>query len=131
MQAVDTNLIVRLFVGDDAAQGKKVRDLFDRHADEDGAFWIADIVLVEVVWTLDRVYGRSRSEIARALRAVAGNATIRLESPPAVAQAVALYEPGPADFADCLLVSKARQIGCDAVRTFDRKMRGMPGVKLL
>jgi predicted nucleic-acid-binding protein len=131
MQAIDTNLLVRLFVNDDTGQGKKVRDLFDSCADEDAALWIADIVLVELAWTLSRAYGRSKLEIVTALRALCGNATVRLESGPAVAQAVDLYEAGPADFADSLLVCKAAQLGCEAVRTFDKKMRGLPGVKLL
>jgi predicted nucleic-acid-binding protein len=131
MQAIDTNLLVRLFVNDDAAQGKKVRDLFDSHSHEDAALWVADIVLVELVWTLDRTYGRSREEIATALRALAGSATVLLESGPAVAQAINLFEAGPADFADSLLVCKAAEMGCEAVRTFDRRMRSLPGVKLL
>ena len=37
MQAIDTNLLVRLFVNDDAVQAAKARALFDRHADEDGS----------------------------------------------------------------------------------------------
>ena len=88
-------------------------------------------MLVELVWTLDRAYGRSRVDIGKALRALAGNATVRLESAPAVAKAIVLYEPGPADFADCLLAAKAGQNGCEAVRTFDPKRRGLPGIKLL
>jgi len=131
MLAIDTNLLVRLFVDDDAAQARKVRDLFDHHVEEDSALWISDIVLVELVWTLDRAYSRSRDEIANALQALTGNATVHLESALAVAQATALYAQGRADFADCLLVIKAAQIGCESVRTFDKKMRGLPGVKLL
>jgi len=131
MQAVDTNLLVRLFVADDAAQAQKVRALFDRHADEDGAFWVADVVLVELVWALDRVYARPRAQIAAALQALAGNATVRLESAAAVPEAVALYATGPADFADCLLAVKAIRAGCEALRSFDKKMRGLPGVKSL
>lgn len=131
MQAIDTNLLVRLFVDDDAAQARKVRDLFDDHADEDGELWIFDIVLVELVWTLDRAYGRSRGEIANVLHALTGNATVHLESALPVAQAATLYAQGRADFADCLLVTKAAMIGCESVRTFDKKMRGLPGVELL
>jgi len=131
MQAVDTNLLLRLFVNDDAAQAKKVRALFDRHADEDGALWVADIVLVELVWALDRVYGRPRVQIAAALQALAGNATVKLEAVTVLREAAALYSQGPADFADCLLAAKARQAGCDSLRTFDKKMRSLPGVKLL
>jgi predicted nucleic-acid-binding protein len=92
---------------------------------------VADIVLVELVWTLARAYGSSRLEITAALRALASNATVILESAAAVTQAIAWYEPGPADFADALLVAKASQAGCEAVRTFDKKMRNLSGVKLL
>lgn len=131
MQALDTNLLVRLFVNDDAAQAAKVRSLLDRHAADDDAFWIADTVLVELAWTLERVYQRPRSDIAAAVRALGDNATLRLESKAAVAEAATLYADGPADFADCLLCTKARAAGCDRVRTFDRKMRPLPGVELL
>lgn len=94
MQAIDTSLLVRLFVADDAAQAQKVRTLFDRHADEDGAIWVADIVLVEFVWALDRVYARPRAQVATALHALTGNATVRLESAAAVREATALYAAG-------------------------------------
>ena len=45
-----------------------------------------------------------------------------------VDEAVALYAAGPADFADCLLAVKAVQAGCEALRSFDKKMRGLPGM---
>ena len=131
MQAVDTNLLVRLIVNDDAAQAQKVRALFDRHADADGALWVADIVLVELVWALDRVYAWPREQIAMALHALAGNATVKIESAAALPEATALYAQGPADFSDCLLAVKAGQAGCDSLRSFDKKMRTLPGVKLL
>ncbi len=131
MQAIDTNLLVRLFVNDDAAQAQKVRALFDRHADDDGALWVADTVLVELVWALDCVYARPRAQIAKALQALAGNATVKVESAEALREATALYAQGPADFADCLLAVKARRAGCDSVRSFDKKMRSLPGFKLL
>jgi predicted nucleic-acid-binding protein len=131
MRTVDTNLLVRLFVVDDADQAARARKLFDEHADEDGELWLADVVLVELVWALDRVYGRARAQIAGALASLSGNATVRLESAPAVTEAAALCAEGPCDFADCLLVTKARLAGCEAVRTFDKGMRALPGVMLL
>lgn len=131
MIAIDTNVLVRLFVNDDADQAKKAKALFDEYADQDDSLWIADIVLIEMVWALDRSYGRPRTEIAAALRALAGNATVCMESPDCLAPAIAFYVLGPAGFADCLLAVKAERAGCDALRSFDRKMRALPGVKLL
>ena len=128
MIAVDTNVLVRLFVNDDTAQAAKARALFDAHADEDDSLWIADVVLAELVWALDRSYGRPREDIVTVLRALSGNVTVRLESAAALAQATTLYERGPADFVDCLLATKAQLIGCESLRSFDRKMKGLPGV---
>ena len=132
MQALDTNILVRLFVNDDTAQARKARALFDEHADAHEALWIADTVLVELAWVLERTYDRPSYEIARALEALASNATVKLESGAAlISRAAALYEAGPADFADCLLAVKAAAAGCERLRSFDRKMRGLPGVQLL
>ena len=131
MIAIDTNILVRLFINDDAAQAKRASALFDEYADQDDSLWIADIVLIELVWALDRSYGRSREEIVKALRALAGNATVLIESADCLSPAMALYSEGPPGFADCLLAVKAEHAGCDALRSFDRKMRGLPGVKLL
>ena len=48
-----------------------------------------------------------------------------------MSEALVLYEQGPAGFADCQLGVKARRAGCDALRTVDKKMKALPGVKLL
>lgn len=131
MIAIDTNVLVRLFVNDDAKQAAKARALFDAHADDDDSLWIADVVLAELVWALDRSYGRPRGDIVTVLRALLRNATVQLESAACMDEATALYEHGPADFVDCLLAAKARARGCEALRSFDRKMKGLPGVALL
>jgi predicted nucleic-acid-binding protein len=130
MIAIDTNVLLRLLVNDDAAQADKARRLFDAHAEHDASLWIADVVLVELAWALERSYGYPRNDVAAALRALSGNASVQFESAVVMSQAIALYEAGPAGFADCLLAIKAQQVGCDALHTFDKKMRLLPGVKL-
>jgi predicted nucleic-acid-binding protein len=129
--AVDTNVVVRLLVGDDAHQAQLARQLFDDHADQDGSLWLSDVVVVEVAWTLARAYDRSRADIATALNALLRHATVAFESTADIRAALVLYERGPADFTDCLLSVKAQRHGCDAVVTFDRKMRRLAGVTVL
>ena len=131
MIAADTNVLVRLLIADDDMQASKARHVFDKAAEQDICVWVSDTVLVEVVWTLDRAYGRERGEIVRALRALASHATVALESPAAVRSATDAFEQGPADFADCLLAMKAAAAGCSQVVTFDRGMKALPGVRVL
>ena len=131
MIAVDTNVIVRLLVGDDRTQFAKARRLFDERSGQDGAVWVSQTVLVELAWVLSRTYGRSRAEVAGAVRALASNATVALEDSESVAQAMVLYESGSADLADCLLAAKAARQGAEFLATFDRGMRSLPGVRVL
>ena len=131
MIAVDTNVLVRLLVGDDPSQAAKARKLFDRAAEGGVSVWVSDTALVELAWTLGRRYSRSRSDIAKALRALSSHGTVALESPAETRSATDAFERGPADFADCLLSVKAQAAGCDQLATFDRSMKGLLGVKLL
>lgn len=131
MIAVDTNVLVRLVVADEPSQAAKARRLFDDVAERDDRIWVSDTVLVELVWTLGRAYARDRRDTVKALRALASHATVALESPAAVRAATDAFEQGPADFADCLLSMKASAAGCERLATFDRGMKGLPGVKVL
>lgn len=130
MIALDTNVLARLLLRDDAAQAERARQLFDANQDNDAALFISDVVAAELAWLLRSRYALGRAAIAGALHALLGNATIAWQSRPAVTAALGLFEAQPgADFADCLLVAQAQAAGCEATATFDQGMRALPGVR--
>jgi len=127
MIGLDTNVLVRLLTRDDEEQARKARALLEKHAAEDGALFVSDIVLAELVWILERAYELGRGEIGGAIGALAENATLGFESREVVRQAQALFAESKAGFADCLIVAKAQAAGCESVVTFDKAMRTLPG----
>ena len=132
MIALDANVLVRLVTRDDEKQAQRAKAAFDTHAGEDGGLFVSDIVLVERCWTLAKSYGLARADIALTVRALLDNASIALETPAAVRDALASFELGSADFPDCtLIVAKAREAGCNRTLSFDQRMRSLPGVVLL
>jgi predicted nucleic-acid-binding protein len=131
MIGLDTNVLVRLLTRDDEDQAEKARALLEKHATEDGALFVSDIVLAELVWTLDRAYGFSRPDIGLAVQALAENATLGFESREVLRQARKLFVDSKAGFADCLIVAKARALGCESVVSFDRAMHALPGCTAL
>lgn len=131
MIALDTNVLVRLVTRDDEAQALRAKAVFDACGSKDGELFVADIVLVELCWTLERSYRLDRSDIANTVRALLDNATVKLESPAAVRDALANYETAGIGFPDCLVVAKALHAGCSHTRTFDRRMAALPGVEQL
>jgi predicted nucleic-acid-binding protein len=129
--ALDTNVLVRLITRDHEAQAQRAKAVFDRHADEVGGLFVADIVLVELCWTLARSYELSRAEIALIVRALLDNASVTLESPAAAKTALGHFEAGKANFPDCLIVAKSSLAGCSQTLSFDRRMGSLPGVQRL
>lgn len=113
MQAVDTNVLIRLLTGDDAAQSARAAELFAR---EDT--WIAKTVLLEAAWVLGRLYAFDQSKVVSALRSIAGLPAVTLEDAAAMAQAFDLADAG-LDLADAIhLASMGR---AESFRTFDKK----------
>lgn len=131
MIGLDTNVLIRLLTRDDEGQAEKARALLDEHAEEDGALFVSDIVLAELVWTLDRTYKLGKVEISNAIKALANNATLGFESREVLRQAQDLFSGSKAGFADCLIVAKATAAGCTSLVTFDKSMQALQGALAL
>lgn len=131
MIGIDTNLLLRLIVGDEPRQVVIAREYLRDHCNTDEPGYVCHIVLVELVWTLARAYGYSRERIAAAIEQILETAQLDVESSNDVAAAVKDYRRGTADFADCLLVRVNAASGCTHTVTFDRKAAKLAGFELL
>lgn len=83
MLAVDTNVVVRLLVGDDARQLGQARQLL-----ETNDIWISVTVLLETAWVLTTVYEIDEAEAVDAIRRLLGLPNVRVEDPANVAAAM-------------------------------------------
>lgn len=131
MIGIDTNLLLRLIVGDEPKQAVTAREYLRGRCSADEPGYVCHIVLVELVWTLARAYGYPREKIAAAIEQILETAQLDVESSNDVAAAVKDYRSGTADFADCLLVRVNSAAGCSRTVTFDRKAAKLKGFELL
>jgi predicted nucleic-acid-binding protein len=113
--AVDTNVVVRLLVGDEPGQARRATDLFAREPE----IFIAKTVVLETAWVLQSVYGFSRSVVAEAVQRLAGLPNVVVEDAKQLARALDLIERG-IDVADALHLA-ASPAGA-AFHTFDRRL---------
>lgn len=113
MLAIDTNILIRYLVADDARQAAKARSLIDNND-----IFVATTVLLESEWVLRGVYGFSSDQRAKALGDFAGLPRVTLENPKVAAKALSWIARG-VDFADGLHLAAAE--GCDAFVSFDRE----------
>src|SRR5579864_9410476 len=90
MQAVDTNVLIRILVTDDK-QTEQVR-LARLFAKKAKILFVPQIVQVELVWVLDVAYGLDKSEIARILNHLLTNEAFKLQSESEFSEALQLFQ---------------------------------------
>ena len=112
MIALDTNLLARLLLKDDAAQYKKVKALFETRQ----IFTAPATVLLELVWVLES-RDIEAAQIATGLNALLNLPTFKPERVDALRQALSSYKSGMG-FADALHLALSE--GQQKLMTFDK-----------
>lgn len=131
LRAIDSNILVRMFTGDDPQQFEAVKSLVRESEQANETLYVSLIVLVEMVWVLRRNYRTSRAVLVDRLDQLMASPTFQVERDWLVAQALDQYRRGPADFADYLIGAIAQEAGCHDTVTFDRKLEATPGFTLI
>jgi predicted nucleic-acid-binding protein len=119
---LDTNVLVRLLTGDDAAHRSAANEFISRNCSADNSAFINRIVLVETIWVLESVYEFSREEIAGSVDTLLRMVRVLTEDSDLVRFALTAYRRG-ADFADALIAATNVARGCSKTVRFGRKAR--------
>ena len=113
--AVDTNVLVRAAVRDDARQAR----IAARVLKDASVIAVALSCLCEFAWVLKRVYGFSPSKISTAIRLLIDAENVEVNRPAVEAGLVMLDAGG--DFADGVIAAEGRWLEGETFVSFDRQ----------
>lgn len=113
--SVDTNVLVRSVVRDDARQARAA----DKALTEAALIAVSLPCLCEFVWVLRKVYRFADAEIAAAMRALAAAEKVAMNRS-AVEAGLALLEAG-GDFADAIIGHEGQWLGAEVFVSFDQQ----------
>lgn len=126
MRAVDTNLLVRLVVRDDAPQVAAAEAFVASGA------WVSHLVLAETIWVLDAVHERTPAQLAAAIEMLLNHQQLSIQDAEVVSKALEQFRFRPAlGFSDCLVLEIARKSGHLPLGTFDRGLAKLEGAQRL
>jgi predicted nucleic-acid-binding protein len=114
MLLIDTNIIVRAFIGDNPLQSNKARAFLKTNR-----VWVSTTVLLEVEWVLRSAYKLPKSDVIASLTDLVGLDSVTLQEPERVATALDWSAKGM-DFADALHLAAAQSL--DSFVTFDQQL---------
>lgn len=124
MRSVDTNVLVRLVVGDEPIQTKHAEAFVS------GGGWVSHLVLAETTWVLQSNYDLTSSKIGDTVKMLLAHESLTIQDAEVVSAALESYQKRPSlGFSDCLILEIARKAGHVPLGTFDRSLAKLDGVE--
>lgn len=131
MIGLDTNVLVRYFAQDDAAQSPKATRLIESLTAEAPGF-VSQVTLVELVWVLGRCYDVDRKQMHGIVESMLGTKQLVIENAETARRALRVFaSTAKADFADCLIERAGHAAECIHTATFDATAAKVAGMHLL
>jgi predicted nucleic-acid-binding protein len=130
MIGLDTNVLIRYVMQDDAKQSALANRLIDSLTVESPGY-VALVSVVEIAWVLCSAYDLDRAQLMQAFEGLLRTKELVIENAETVWKAVRSFQSSNADFADCLIERAAAVAGCEKTMTFDRAAAKSGGMTLL
>lgn len=127
--AFDTNVLVRVLLGDDPVQTAVAERHFIEHTRGEGVL-VGHVALAELAWVMDAAYGLSPEQIRERLASLVRTRGVFVPELDVVLEALRRDAAGPANLSDYLILLSARSQGAAPLLTFDKRLAREPDAKL-
>jgi len=131
MPSVDTNVLVRYVVRDDARQSVQADRFFSEYIDQSEAIFVPLSVALEFEWVLRSAYKIDKSTVLTVFSHLLGSRELRFQEETVLEQSLHLYRDSNADMADCIHAAAAYNYGQQPLVTFDRVAARLPHAQLI
>src|SRR3990167_10135494 len=116
MKAIDTNVLVRIFVNDDKKQAKLAKE----YVIKNGVVFISNFVVCEFTWVLRKGYQFDFESVQNAIELILRSKEFIVEDAKLLWEALNLFSKSSVEFADLLIGLIAKNNGVEMVGTFDK-----------
>ncbi len=122
---LDTNVLVRHLTGDPPDHAARATRFLSGQRD----LVVPDLVIAEMVYVLESVYGAARPTVAEAVRSILTFDAIHVADEDLLLRTVEVYEFGRLHFAESYLVAMAERAGIGVIASFDRSIDRVPTIR--
>lgn len=118
---VDTNVLLRLLIKDDDIKRKACERLLEKAKRKEIYLYILPIVIMEIVWVLEKYYKLDRKTIRELTEAVMNTPELHIEMEDVFRKALRLYEEKNVKFADAVIGYWGLEKDFSIVYTYDER----------
>jgi len=131
MTGLDTNVVIRYVVQDDARQSALATRLIERSLSQENPGFITTVTLCEIAWVLADCYSADKERIRDVIEALLATKQLKIESADLVWRALKAWGSSSADFSDALIGQIVIANSGSKTVTFDKAAAKLQGFELL
>ena len=131
MAGLDTNLLARWLLEDDADQATRAQRQFKAAQTNQATLFIPCTVALELEWVLRSRYRFDKATILQTFTSLLETQELEFQMEAGLERALHLYRQGVAEFADCMHAGLCGAAGKSPLLTFDEKAARLAEVELL
>lgn len=127
MIGLDTNILIRILVGDDPEQTLLAHRLVRKALGAEEACYVSDVALCEIEWVLVSCYDASREEVALAYQKLLDHPGFTFDEPATLRLLLDRFRASRVELSDLLLGARGGQRGARTTYTFDKALARQEG----
>lgn len=131
LKIIDANVLLRFLVNDIPEQADRCAELLKRVEAGTEQVLLPDIVLADVIWTLEKFYKQRKSKIQDILAPILELKGLHFSSKAAARRALQLYVQKNIDWTDAFVASQMLSKKKNQIYSYDRDFDKVPGIDRL
>ena len=121
MNALDTNVLVRFLVQDDAKQAQVANQLLNEAETQQQTYYVSNVVVLELMWVLKAAYKVPREAIIGAISELLSMSALEFQDQTVVRDFTTSAQNNTYDLSDLFIGQVAHNAKCETTLTFDKK----------
>lgn len=126
---VDTNIFLRFLLKDDRKKAERCKKLFEKAKKGKIQLFTSDLVIAEVVWTLESFYKLSKKEVSENVKRLLTLKNLGIPCASLLIEALVIYEEKNIDFIDAYNYILMLNGGLERIASYDTDFDKLYGIK--
>jgi predicted nucleic acid-binding protein len=128
VRALDANVILRFLTNDVPEQANRCAELLKRVEAGTEEVWLPDLVLADIIWTLEKFYKQPKKQIRELLIPILNLRSLRFSSKKTAQKALQLYVGKNLDWIDAVIAAQMLVHKQSEIYSYNRDFDKLEGV---
>jgi len=128
LKLIDANIILRFLTNDEPNQAAACAKLLKRVEQNLEEVFIPDLVLADIVWTLEKYYKVEKQKIKEIVSRIIALAGLKCSSRNTILKALDIYADHNIDWTDAFVIAQMLAAGRQEIYSYDRDFEKVDGI---